>query len=307
MRKTLLGFLLVLSFVGACSPQIPPTPTPLPPTRVSTFTPSPVPPPTPTPMPTPTPAYPDLAIEMVRTGGLLRSAHYRLRVDASGNVSYVSYAETNDGIFEVKGSAKIIPQQIDELVAAIEKADVFALEDSYYDFVGMDLPEMYLIITLNGRTKRVSQYPALRCSGDHSSTAPQALCDLELKIQATVNLDRLVKLAAVPTFSTLGGTPSSASVAVTVFVDANGDATLEPNEGVGGIAVQLIFSDGKVLSTYTSITGQAQFDLSGYAPGTLITATLPGLHRMYRFFLPQAGTVPIIFTFAQPPLPGNLP
>ena len=99
---------------------------------------------------------------------------------------------------------------------------------------------------------------------------------------------------------------SSAHVVVTVFMDANGDGTPQPSEGLSGIPVQLVFPDGKVLSAVTS-AGQAQFDLSGYLTGTQVIAKLPDLFRSYTFFLPQSGTVPILFSFAQPTLPGKLP
>jgi hypothetical protein len=99
---------------------------------------------------------------------------------------------------------------------------------------------------------------------------------------------------------------STANVVVMVFMDANGNGTPEPSEGLDGIPVQLIFPDGRTLSAVTQ-QGRAQFDLSGTVTGTRITASLPNLYRNYRFYLPQSGTVPILFTFAQPTLPGNAP
>ena len=99
---------------------------------------------------------------------------------------------------------------------------------------------------------------------------------------------------------------STAKVLVMVYMDANGNGTPEPNEGLDGIPVQLIFPDGKIMSANTK-QGQALFDLSGTVTGTRLTASLPNLYRNYRFYLPQSGTVPILFTFAQPTLPGNLP
>jgi hypothetical protein len=99
---------------------------------------------------------------------------------------------------------------------------------------------------------------------------------------------------------------SSAQVVVTVYMDLNGDNTPEPNEMLDGIPVQLILPDGKILSAVTS-AGQAKFDMSGYLAGIQITVSLPNLFRNYRFFLPQSGTVPIIFAFAQPTLPATSP
>ena len=99
---------------------------------------------------------------------------------------------------------------------------------------------------------------------------------------------------------------SNARVQVTVYMDMNGNGTPEPNEGLNGIPVQLVFPDGRILSAVTS-SGQASFDMSGYVAGTQITATLPNLYRNYRFYLPESGVVPIVFVFAQPTLPGKLP
>ncbi len=99
---------------------------------------------------------------------------------------------------------------------------------------------------------------------------------------------------------------STAQVVVTVYMDANGDGTPEPNEGLDNIPVQLVFPDGRIMSATTQ-KGVATFDLSGTVTGTRITATLPNLYRNYRFYLPQSGTVPIFFSFAQPTLPAHLP
>ncbi len=99
---------------------------------------------------------------------------------------------------------------------------------------------------------------------------------------------------------------SNATAVVTVYMDQNGDGTPEPGEGLDGIPVQLIFPDGKILSGVTK-SGTATFNLQGYVTGTQITATLPNLFRTYKFYLPQTGTVPIIFSFAQPTLPAKIP
>ncbi len=99
---------------------------------------------------------------------------------------------------------------------------------------------------------------------------------------------------------------STAHVVVTVYMDMNGDGTPQPNEGLDNIPVQLVFPDGKIMSATTQ-KGVASFDLSGTVTGTRVTATLPNLYRDYRFYVPQSGTVPIIFSFAQPTLPAVLP
>ena len=99
---------------------------------------------------------------------------------------------------------------------------------------------------------------------------------------------------------------SSATVSVGVYMDANKDGTPQPSEGLDGITVQLELPDGRILTAVTK-AGQAQFSLSGQRIGLRITASLPGLYRSYRFFVPQGGTVPVVFMFDQPILPNTLP
>jgi predicted secreted protein len=99
---------------------------------------------------------------------------------------------------------------------------------------------------------------------------------------------------------------SSAQVVVAVYLDANSNGTPEPTEALNGIPVQLVFPDGRVLGGITQ-QGQARFDLSGERMGLEVIARLPGLYREYRFFLPQQGTVPVVFIFTQPILPRTLP
>lgn len=99
---------------------------------------------------------------------------------------------------------------------------------------------------------------------------------------------------------------SRAKVVVAVYMDANGNGNPEPGEALNGIPVQIVFPDGRVLNGVTQ-NGQVTFDLTGERKGLDMTATLPGLYRTYRFFLPEDGTVPVIFVFTQPILPRTLP
>jgi hypothetical protein len=89
-------------------------------------------------------------------------------------------------------------------------------------------------------------------------------------------------------------------------MDANGDGIPQPEEGLSDIPVQLQFPDGRIISGRT-VDGQATFDLAGEMIGTRIVASLPGLYREYVIYLPQSGTVPVLFMFTQPVLPGKLP
>ncbi len=239
-----------------------------------------------TPTPTRTPTYHDLSIKMTEGGG--RGGYrYRFEIDGNGNVG-----------FEVLGSVrnppqvrpKIGPQQVEALVAAIRKANVFELKDEYSGNLNcLDCGGIALSITLNGQSKNILHYGDLECSGVGVDAAPVALCELERKINEIVILPPPTRTPH----------PSSATVLVTVYADANKDGTPQPSEGMGGIAVQLLLPDGKLLSARTTASGQAQFDMSGYGTGIQLTVALPYQYRSYEFYLPQSGTVPIMFSFSR--------
>ncbi len=99
---------------------------------------------------------------------------------------------------------------------------------------------------------------------------------------------------------------SQARIVIGVFMDASGDGIPQSSEWLNGIPVQVSLSDGPTLLGIT-VNGQAAFDLSGYPIGTMIVVSLPGLYRSSSFYLPARGIVPVMFTFAQPVLPNNLP
>jgi hypothetical protein len=99
---------------------------------------------------------------------------------------------------------------------------------------------------------------------------------------------------------------SSATIWVSVYVDANGDGMPQPEEAVNGVAVELLLPDGRIISGSTQ-QGQASFDMRGQIVGTPVVVRLPGLFREYTLFLPKGGTVPVLFPFAEPILPESLP
>jgi hypothetical protein len=71
-----------------------------------------------------------------------------------------------------------------ELIAAFEEADYFNLKDDYNAPV-TDLPTTITSLTLNGRSKTVSNYGG--CGFEYEGRPPQALCDLEMKIDTVAN------------------------------------------------------------------------------------------------------------------------
>ncbi len=238
------------------------------------------------PPPTRTPTYHDLSIKMTESGG--RGGYsYRFEIDGSGNVGFEALGSVRN---PPKVRPKIGAQQVEALVAAIRKANVFELKDEYSGILHcLDCEWIALSITLNGQSKNILHYGDLECSGVGVDAAPVALCELERKINEIVILPP-------PTTTPY---PSNATVLVTVYADANKDGTPQPSEGMGGIAVQLLLPDGKLLSALTSASGQVLFDMSGYETGMQLTVTLPELYRSYEFYLPQSGTVQIIFGFSR--------
>ena len=135
-----------------------------------------------------TPTYPDLEISMERGPCFGTCPIYTLIIHANGTVNY-----EGEAFVQIEGTrnAKISPDQIDELVTAIENADFFSLEDQYR-FLASDLPSITLSITLDGRSKSIWHYGSLDCGGKRDD-APEELCELESKIDEVVNSSQWVK------------------------------------------------------------------------------------------------------------------
>ncbi len=138
--------------------------------------------------PTPTAVVPGLSISLERGPCISGCAVYRVMIDGYGNVRY-------EGLYGVavkgKRTAKITPQQVNELARDIEQAHVLTLQDTY----GSVDPAVTLMITLHGQSKHFSHvYGTLECRVDlYGDAAPPALCALEHQIEAVVNVDRWVK------------------------------------------------------------------------------------------------------------------
>ncbi len=298
MSKPLSVFLMYAVLLAGCSPLVAPTP-------VLTRTPIPTVGPTLTPISTltstPTPIYPDLAIskqESCRPGFLLLC---RVSIDANGNVVY----ETGVAGQMEKRTATITPRQIEELVAAINEADVWAIEDQAFAYC-TDCAPLVIFVALHGRTRTVTRFDAaLGCGSSIAGTIPSSCAALR-ELGDEINLITESVLCDGPGCPTPTSVLSVAGVTVTVFVDANGDGVPQPSEGMNGIPVQLQLPDGKILSATTQ-QGMAMFDMSGHMAGIRIIASLPNLYRSYQFYLPQSGTVPVLFSFGEPTLPGKSP
>lgn len=98
---------------------------------------------------------------------------YSMTVFANGTVEYFG-----EMFVEVWGpqTASLSMDEIRALFYAIELADFFTLKDSYTVPV-TDLPSADIMVTMEGRTKRVSHY-GLECK-EWESDAPLELCAIE--------------------------------------------------------------------------------------------------------------------------------
>ena len=123
----------------------------------------------------------DTVITLERTACFGTCPIYTLKIYADGKVEY----EGQDFV-TVKGSqtGSITPEQVKELVDGFKNADYFNLKDDYTAPV-TDLPTTISSITLDGKTKKISNYG--NCSHGSAEKAPQALCDLEITIDKVTN------------------------------------------------------------------------------------------------------------------------
>src|SRR5258706_942153 len=99
---------------------------------------------------------------------------------------------------------------------------------------------------------------------------------------------------------------SDAKIIVKVYIDRNGNNAPDDGEWIDAMSVQVSISNSKQL-TQRTINGITTFDMSGYAPGSGIDVSLPGLYRNNTFLLPEHGDVTVVFKFDQPVLPTSLP
>jgi hypothetical protein len=106
---------------------------------------------------------------------------YTLKIYDDGKVVY-----NGQDFVTVKGeqNGSITADQLKELVADFQKVDYFNLPDQYTAPV-TDLPTTITSFSFDGKTKTVSNYGG--CLSGSPEKAPQALCDLEKKIDTLTN------------------------------------------------------------------------------------------------------------------------
>lgn len=104
---------------------------------------------------------------------------YTMTVSADGAVVFDGI---NFVLAEGEQTATIPPQQVEELVTAIEAADFFNLKDIYTVPV-TDLPATTTTVTMNGQTKSVYHY-GIGCDNEQADSAPDELCAVEALLEA---------------------------------------------------------------------------------------------------------------------------
>jgi hypothetical protein len=126
-------------------------------------------------------AQTSLIITLERTACFGTCPIYTLKIYANGMVIY-----NGQDFVSVKGlqNSSITPDQLKELVADFQNVDYFNLPDQYTAPV-TDLPSTITSFSFDGKTKTVTNYGG--CLTGSPEKAPQALCDLEKKIDTLTN------------------------------------------------------------------------------------------------------------------------
>jgi hypothetical protein len=124
----------------------------------------------------------DAMIRLERTSCFGACPAYTVTIDANGLVTY-----DGEKFVRVTGrrTARISRSATAKLLASARRIQFFELQDSYTALV-TDLPTTYVTVTVNGRTKRITDYVG----------APEALTQFEREIDATANTRRWVFLDA---------------------------------------------------------------------------------------------------------------
>jgi hypothetical protein len=128
----------------------------------------------------------DVLITMQRTACFGTCPVYQLTIYGDGRVVYAgtAYVAVQDS-----RTAQLTPAQVQQLLAAFEKANFFELKNEY-TVNATDLPGVLTSITWNGRNKKVWHYGAIDQS--ELNPAPAALTELENTIDEIVNAQQWV-------------------------------------------------------------------------------------------------------------------
>jgi hypothetical protein len=150
-------------------------------------------------------SFDQLALERTECFGMCPA--YRLTVSGSGDVRYegLNFVETKGQVDD-----RLSGQQVNDLIAAINECNFFALRESYQGEIDgcpevcSDMPSAIISVTVEGKTKRIQHY--LGCterSRDHSVIPhPLKLYNLENRVDEIVGTKRWIK--GTPTPATAG-------------------------------------------------------------------------------------------------------
>ncbi len=133
--------------------------------------------------PTATPDYSSLQITLERTACFGTCPIYKLTIHGDGLVEY-----DGERFVTVTGhqTSQLTSDQVVELTTLFQQADYFNLKSDYTAPV-TDLPSTITSLSFEGRSKKVTNYGGCLSDLNASDKAPQALCDLEGKIDSIVN------------------------------------------------------------------------------------------------------------------------
>lgn len=134
--------------------------------------------------------HPDLIIIMSRSTCYGACPAYRLEIYGNGEVVY--RGELFVAVIGVR-TARISQQQVERLVAMLERASFFSLKDNYP--LSRDLPRTVISVMFGGQSKSIFHVSDSCGFGQHP---PEALCELESKIDETTNSVQWIGKQAFP-------------------------------------------------------------------------------------------------------------
>lgn len=117
-------------------------------------------------------------IKLQRTGCFGFCPAYQVTIYDSGTVIYEGYGNVESSGLRI---TQIPRSKVYELIAEVHKAHFFGLENEYKEAI-TDIPTFTISVRMGVTTKTVVRY----------GCAPQALIDLEYKIDEVANSDRWI-------------------------------------------------------------------------------------------------------------------
>ena len=130
----------------------------------------------------------DTRITLRRSDCFLQCPDYLVTITADGRVTFEGYANVR---VKQKVQSQITAEQMESLVAAIQKAKYFSLRDKYGGkedgcrHIWPDSDSATISVLMNGKSKSIDHY--LGCSSGGQTSYPKALTKLEDLIDEVTN------------------------------------------------------------------------------------------------------------------------